>query len=107
MASGDVSPQAVVAFDIGLWLAAQGQGLRSIEGRPSDDLAVDQPVQEVQHMGLGRHALGQGQFHRRQHGLFIVLENQGEDVDHLAVPAGLAQQLLLQLPEGVSETLCI
>ena len=31
-------------------------------------------------MGLGRHALGQGQFHRRQHGLFVVLKNQGEDV---------------------------
>ncbi len=30
-------------------------------------------------MGLGRHALGQGQFHRRQHGLFVVLENQGKD----------------------------
>ena len=103
MASGDVSPQAVVAFDIGLWLAAQGQGLRGIEGRPANDLSIDQPVQEVQHMGLGCHALGQGQFHCGQHGLFVVLENQGVDVDHLPITAGLAQHLLLQLPEGRRE----
>lgn len=36
--------QAVVAFDIGLWLTAQGQGLRGIGGRPANDLAIDQPV---------------------------------------------------------------
>ena len=54
-------------------------------------------------MGLGRHALGQGQFHRRQHGLFVVPENQGKDVDHLAITVGLAQHLLLQLPEGRRE----
>lgn len=91
--------QAVIALHIGLWLTAQGQGLRGIEGRPANDLSIDQPVQEVQHMGLGRHALGQGQFHRGKHGLFVVLKNQGENVDHLAVPAGFAQHLLLQLPE--------
>ena len=54
-------------------------------------------------MGLGCHALGQGQFHCGQHGLFVVLENQGEDVDHLPITAGLAQHLLLQLPEGRRE----
>ena len=54
-------------------------------------------------MGPGRHALGQGQFHSRQHGLFVVLKNQGKDVDHLPITAGLAQHLLLQLPEGRRE----
>jgi len=51
-------------------------------------------------MGLGRDAFGQGQFHGGEHGLFVALQYQGEDVDHLAVTAGLAQHVILQLPEG-------
>ena len=54
MASCRLGAQAVVAFDIGLGFAAQGQGLRGIEGRPANDLAIDQPVQQVQHiLGIG------------------------------------------------------
>ncbi len=88
-ASGDVSPQTVVAFDIGLGLTAQGQGLRGIERRPADDLAIDQPVQEVQHMGLGRNALGQSQLHRSQHGLFFVLKNRARISTISRSPPGL------------------
>ena len=29
-----------------------------------------------------------------------MLENHGEDINHLAITAGLAQHLILQLPEG-------
>ena len=90
-----LAAQTVVALDIGRWLAPQGQRLRGIQGRPANDLAVDQPVQEVQHMGLGRHALGQGQLHRRQHGLLVMLQNQGEDIDHLTIAARLAYHLAL------------
>ena len=51
-------------------------------------------------MGLGWHAFGQGQFNGGENGLLIVLEHQGEDIDHLAVTAGLAQHMILQLSEG-------
>ena len=51
-------------------------------------------------MGLGWHALCKGQLHGDEHRLFVVLENQSEDVCHLAITAGLAQHVILQLPEG-------
>ena len=80
-ASRDLAAQSVIAFDIGLGLAPQGQRLRGIQRWTTDDLAVDEAVQEVQHMGLGRHALGQRQFHGGQHGLLIVVQHEGEDID--------------------------
>lgn len=51
-------------------------------------------------MGRCHKALGQSQLHRSQHGLFVGLKNQSDDVDHLGLTAGLAQHLLLQLPKG-------
>ena len=54
--------------------------------RPANHLAIDQPMQQVQHMGLGGHARSQGHFHSHQHGLFIVMQNQRQNVDHLADP---------------------
>ena len=56
----DLGPQGVIAFDIGLGFTVQGQCLWGIQRRPAHHLAVDQAVlNHVQHMGLGRHALGQ------------------------------------------------
>ena len=46
-------------------------------------LAVDQAVQ----MGLRRDAGLQRQFDGGKHGLFVMLEDQGQDLDHLAVAA--------------------
>ena len=51
-------------------------------------------------MGLGRHALGQGEFHGGQYGLLIVLQDERENIDHLPVSTRTAQHLILQLPEG-------
>ena len=67
-----------------------------------DRLAVDQPVQQVQDMGLGRHAGLQRQFDGGEHGLLVVLQDQGQDLDHLAVAARRLEQMLLQRPEGVA-----
>ncbi len=36
----------------------------------------------------------------REHGLLVVLQDEGEDLDHLAVTAGRLEQMVLQLPEG-------
>ncbi len=51
-------------------------------------------------MGLGGNTRLQGQFHCAEHGLFIVVQHQGQDIDHFAVPARLAQYLGLQHTEG-------
>ena len=51
-------------------------------------------------MGLGRHALGQGQFNGGENGLFVVLQHQGQNIDHLPVTARFAQHVILQLSEG-------
>jgi hypothetical protein len=42
----------------------------------------------------------QRQFDGGQHGLFVVLEDEGEDLDHLAVAAGPLEHALLQSPES-------
>ena len=91
----DLRAQAVIAFDIGLGFAAQHQRLWRVERRPTNYLAIDQPVQQVQHMGLGGHASREGHLHRRQHSLFIVMQNQCQDIDHLSVATRLAQHMIL------------
>ena len=89
MAASSICAQAVVALDIGLaarWRRLRACGASIGGGRVG--LAVDQPVQEVQDMGLGRHAGLQRQLDGAEHGLFVVLQDQGEDLDHLPVAAG-------------------
>ena len=54
-------------------------------------------------MGLGWNACLQGHLHGQEHGILIVLQNQGQDVDHLAVTAGLLEQVLLQRSEGLGQ----
>ena len=51
-------------------------------------------------MGLGRHAGLQRQLDGGEHGLLVMLEDQGQDLDHLAVAARRLEQMLLQGPEG-------
>src|SRR3984957_14845329 len=63
-------------------------------------LPVDQAVQQVQDRGLRRDAGPQRQFDGRKHGLFVMLEDQGQDLDHLAVAARRLEHALLQSPEG-------
>jgi hypothetical protein len=51
-------------------------------------------------MGLRRDAGLQRQFYGGKHGLFVMLEDQGQDLDHLAVAARRLEHALLQSPEG-------
>ena len=51
-----LSAQGIVTLDIGPWLTRQAQGLWRIDRRRCSRLAVDQPVQEIEDMGLGRNA---------------------------------------------------
>src|ERR1700734_2045985 len=92
--------QRVVALDVSLRFVRQSQSLRRLYRRRVHRLSVDQAVQQVQNMRLRWRAGLQRQFDGGEHGLLVVLENQGEDLDHLAVAARRLEHALLQSPEG-------
>jgi hypothetical protein len=92
--------QGIVSFDIGLGLIGERQCVRCVEGRRIEGFAVDEAMQQVQHMRLGRNAGLQCHVDGREHCLFVVLENKCQDFDHLPVAAWLLEQVLLQGPEG-------
>ena len=52
-------------------------------------------------MGLGWNASLQRHLHGTQHGLLVVLQNECQNVDHLAIATLLFEQVLLQIPEGI------
>ena len=60
-------------------------------------------MQQIEDVGLGRDAGLEGHVDSAQHDLFIMLEDQGQDLDHLAITAGLAQHMTLQLTEGARQ----
>lgn len=93
--------QIIVAIDVGLRRHVQGQSLWRIDFRMVGLLLVDQPVQEVQDMCLGWHACFQRQFYSTQNSIFVVVQNQGQDIDHFPVTAFLAQHVILQATESV------
>src|SRR5690606_19540104 len=95
--------QSIVALDIGLRLLGQAQRLRRIHDRRLDRLAVDQPVQEIEDVDLGRNAALQRHLDGGQHDLLVMLQDERQDLDHLAVAAGLPEQVLLQPFEGFGE----
>ncbi|MBB3810411.1 hypothetical protein FHS81_002512 [Pseudochelatococcus contaminans] len=55
--SHDPDPQTIVAFHIGLGFRQQGQCLWRVNVRAVSRLPIDQKMQQVQHMRLGRDAL--------------------------------------------------
>ena len=95
--------QRVVALDVGVWFLGQAQGLRSTHDRRCDRLAVDQPVQEIEDVDLGRHAGRQRHVHCRQHDLLVMLQDEGQDLDLLPAAAMLPEQILLQSPDGLGQ----
>src|SRR5271170_8102123 len=92
--------QGIVALDVGPWFGSQRQSLRRLYRRRFRWIPVDQAVQQVQDMGLRRDAGLQRQFDGGEHGLFVMLEDQGQNLDHLAVAARRLEHALLQSPEG-------
>src|SRR5271156_5814263 len=92
--------QGIVALDVGPWFGSQRQSLRRLYRRRFRWLPVDQAVQQVQDMGLRRDAGLQRQVDGGEHGLFVMLEDQGQNLDHLAVAARRLEHALLQSPEG-------
>ena len=52
-------------------------------------------------MGLCRHPIAQCQFNGAQHGLLVVVQNQGKDLHHLPVAPRLLEQMLLEPLESL------
>lgn len=61
--SHDPDTQAIVALHVCFGFASQGQRLWRVDIRTVGCLPIDQTMQQVQHMRLGRDALIQSQFH--------------------------------------------
>src|ERR1700734_4486873 len=95
--------QRVVALDVGLRFGGERQSIRRLHDWWVDWLAVDQSVQQVQDMGLGRRASLQRPFDGSAHGLLVMLEDESQNLDHLAVAARRLEHALLQGPEGRRE----
>ena len=62
--------------------------------------SVDQAVPQVQDMRLCRRAGLQRYLDSRKHGPLFLLENQGEDLDHLTVAAWRLEHALLERSES-------
>ena len=62
----------------------------------SHGLFVDQPVEQVEDMGLARCSGLQRQLDGGEHRLLVMLENEGQDFNHLTIAAWRSQQTLLQ-----------
>src|SRR5471032_1159688 len=92
--------QGVVALDVCLRFDGQRQRLRRSYRRRVRWLSVNQAMQQIQDVRLGRGASLQRQFHSGEHGLFVMLENESQDLDHLPVSAWRLEHALLQSPEG-------
>ena len=88
-------PEVIVAVDIGLRSCFQGQGFRRIDLWKIGLFAVEQSVEEVQDVRLGRYASFQRQLHGAQNSVFVVMQNQGQDIDHFPVTSLLAQHVIL------------
>ncbi len=62
---------------------------RRVDGGWCEGFAVDEAMQKVQHLGFRGNAALQRHVHGREHSLLVVLENERQDIDHLAVATRL------------------
>lgn len=95
--------QGVVSFNISLGFIGERQCLRGIEGWRREGFAVNEPMQQVQHMRLGRNARLQRHVDGRQDCLLVVLQDERQDIDHLPIAPRLLEQVLLQGPECIGK----
>ncbi len=76
-------------------------GLRGVDPGDLVRLAVDQPVQEAEDVGLGGDARVERQLDRTQHRLLIMLQDQREGLYHLPITTRMFEKIALQLPERI------
>jgi hypothetical protein len=92
--------QGVIPADIGLRLGRERQGIGRVHNWRVDRLAVDQPMQQVQDVRLGRRACLERQFHGGKHDLLVMVENKSQNLDHLSIAARRLEHALLEDSEG-------
>ena len=98
-----LAAQRIVTRHVGLGLLAQDQSLWRIDRRDLCALAVDQTVQEVEDVGLGRDARVECDLNGTQHRLLVVMQHQRQDLHHLPVAARVLEQVALQSPECLGQ----
>jgi hypothetical protein len=87
-------------------MSATGSTCRASVGGGADRRRrrfAQQAAEHVEDVLLVGRATLQRQFHGGEHGLLVVAQDQGQDLDHLLVAAGALQQLLLQRAEAVGQ----
>lgn len=99
--------QCVVAFDIGFRLIGKRQGLRSTDGRWRERFAVDEEMEQIQHMRLRWNAGFQRHLHGQEHRLLVV-EDKFLDVTRRILClhthcAGLQAAILMETRAPVGE----
>ncbi len=95
--------KGIVTLDIGHRFADQPERLWRPHRQRRGLFGVKEPVQQVEDMGLGRHPGIERHGNRCEHSLFVMMQDQSQNLDHLAVTASMAHEMLLQLPEGLRQ----
>lgn len=85
-------PQRVVAADIGFGLLAEAQGLWSIYRGSRWSLPIDQAMQDIENMGFSCNPVLEGEFNSAQDSPFVMVQDKGQDLDHLPVSAKPLEQ---------------
>src|SRR5690554_238239 len=98
-----LAAQRVIASNVGLWLLAQHQRLRRIDRFNLAGLAINQAVQEIEHMGLGGNARLKRGLDSPEYRLLVVMQHQRQDLDHLPVAAWMLEQVTLQATERLGQ----
>jgi len=52
-------------------------------------------MQQIQDRGFCRRAIAQSQLNGAKHGLFVVLENQSQDLHHFPVAGGIFEEMFI------------
>ncbi len=94
-------PQVIIAADVGERLLGKAQDLRRVDRRCWRHLAVGQPMQDVEHMELGRNAGLQRQLGGAKHRLLVMVQQQRQDLDHLPIATWPLEQVPLHLAEPI------
>lgn len=99
----DLPTQGVIAGGIGKRLTFKCQGLRRLNPCCRGFFAIRQTMQRIEDVRFGRDAIFKCQFHRAKHGLFVVMQHKGQDLDHVTLTTSPFAEMLLQDTEGLRQ----
>ena len=97
--ANNLATQRVVAGDVGFGFLTQGQSLGRIDQRHRSLLAIDQAMQKIEDMGLGRNARLERDLDGTQNRLLVMVQDQSQDLHHLPIATRSLEQQPLQPAE--------